>query len=108
MFSQMGIPAPALSAWLVIFAEFFCGIAVLLGLFTRLAAIPIAIDMLGAIIFVHAKHGLFVQNGGFEYPLTMLVASLALVIGGPGLYAIDGLIFGERDSGAPTEIRRVA
>lgn len=108
MFAKIGIPLPGVSVWLVIFAEFFCGIAVLLGLFTRLAAIPIAIDMLGAIMFVHGRHGVFAQNGGFEYPLTLLIASVVLVWAGPGPYAVDNLLpqRGTDVSGGP--VRKVA
>jgi putative oxidoreductase len=91
-FAHMGIPAPAVSAWLVIFAEFFCGLALVFGFLTRLAAIPIVIDMLGAILFVHGRKGFFMQDGGFEYPLMLLIAGLTLVLTGPGAMALDSVL----------------
>jgi putative oxidoreductase len=106
-FAHMGIPAPTLSAWLVIFAEFFCGLAVFFGFLTRLAAIPIVIDMAGAILFVHGKKGFFGPSG-FEFPLMMLIASLAIVIAGPGLFAVDNLLPRRRESAFGSGYRKVA
>lgn len=91
MFHQIGIPVPALSAALAIMAEFVGGLLLLSGLYTRLAAIPIAFTMLVAITQVHLHAGFFAQGGGFEYPLTLLVATIALVIGGSGAFALDNL-----------------
>ena len=89
-FTQIGIPFPLLSAYLATFAEFFGGLAILLGLFTRLAAIPVAFTMLVAIATVHGKNGFFLPNG-YEYALTLLVANIALATAGGGAFAIDNL-----------------
>jgi putative oxidoreductase len=91
LFHQIGIPAPALSAALAIAAELGGGLLLLTGLYTRLAAVPVAFTMLVAITQVHLHAGFFAQNGGFEYPLTMLVVNLALIIGGGGAFALDNL-----------------
>lgn len=91
VFHQMGIPAPAVSAALAMTAEFVGGLLLLSGLYTRLAAIPVAFTMLVAITQVHLHAGFFAQGGGFEYPLTLLVATLALIIGGGGGFALDNL-----------------
>lgn len=90
-FTQMGIPAPHLSAYLATFAELFGGIALLLGLFTRLAAIPVAFTMLVAILQVHLQGGFYAPKG-LEYPLTLLAANIALVIAGGGAFALDKVI----------------
>jgi putative oxidoreductase len=90
-FHQMGIPAPAVSAALAMAAEFVGGLLLLSGLYTRLAAVPVAFTMIVAITQVHLHAGFFAQGGGFEYPLTLLVATLALVIGGGGGFALDNL-----------------
>jgi putative oxidoreductase len=92
-FGQFGVPFPALSAPVVTFVELLGGIALVLGLFTRIAAILIAIDMLGAIVFVHFKGGFFLP-AGYEYPLTLMVVMIAIAIAGPGEYAVDNRFFG--------------
>lgn len=89
-FTQMGIPAPTLSAALVMGAEFLGGLALLLGLFTRVAALPVAATMLGALVMVHLKAGFFLPNG-IEFVLTLLASSVALVLTGPGALALDNL-----------------
>jgi putative oxidoreductase len=90
-FTQAGIPAPMLTAVVVTMVEFLGGLALLLGLFTRWAAIPLAINMLGAILTVHAKGGFFLPNG-FEFVLTLLAANVALGFLGSGAASVDGLL----------------
>jgi putative oxidoreductase len=89
---QMGIPAPEIAAVLIMAAEFIGGILLLLGLFTRLAAIPIAFAMLVAILQVHLKNGFFAGGGGYEFPLTLAVAATALVLTGSGAWALDNVL----------------
>ena len=104
-FSQMGIPAPHVSAYLAASAELFGGLALLLGLFTRLAAIPVAINMVVAILQVHLKGGFFAPQG-VEYPLTLLVANIALIVAGGGAFALDNVLFkgsGEKKPRLATE-----
>jgi putative oxidoreductase len=95
-FTQMGIPFPALSAWLVSGVELVGGAALILGLATRFVAVPIAFSMLVAVAMVHAKNGFFLPNG-YEYALTLLVANAALVLTGSGAFALDNLIARRRE-----------
>jgi putative oxidoreductase len=83
----MGIGS-TLSLSLVIFAEFFCGMFIVLGLFTRLAAIPLVIAM-GVVVF-KANHA-DVFGKGAEGAL-FLAAFVAILLCGPGRASADGLI----------------
>ncbi|HWE04118.1 MAG TPA: DoxX family protein [Tepidisphaeraceae bacterium] len=93
-FGHMGFPPAA--AYTAMTAELVCGVLLILGLFTRFAAIPIVITMIVAIVKVHLHNGFFVSNMGYEYALTLGVAALALVLAGPGTLAVDDLIAGKR------------
>lgn len=70
-------------------AEFFGGIALLIGLLTRPAAFMLAITMLVAIVTVHLPNGLFVSNNGYEFGLALLSISTALVLNGGGKFSLD-------------------
>ncbi|MBW3625344.1 MAG: DoxX family protein [Armatimonadetes bacterium] len=87
-----GMGIPAILAYVVAFTEFFGGIAVLLGLLTRLAALGITFVMLGAIFMVHLKNGFFASNQGFEFPFVLLGIALALVAYGAGRWSLDYLL----------------
>ena len=88
---QVGIPAPMLAAVVVTLVEFLGGLALLLGLFTRWAAIPLAINMAVAILTVHLRAGFFLPNG-YEFALTLLAANVALILLGSGEASLDSLL----------------
>jgi putative oxidoreductase len=90
-FGGAGIPLPFVSAVIVTLVEFLGGIALIIGLFTRWAAALNGFDMIVAILVVHLKNG-FIKPGGFEHPLTLLAACIALVWLGPGAASVDGAL----------------
>ena len=91
-FGQLGIPAPMMAATLVSLLEFAGGAALLVGLFTRWLAIPLALDALTAKLLVHLPNGFFVSDNGVELVLLLLAGSIALALAGPGALALDRLI----------------
>jgi putative oxidoreductase len=79
---------PVAVGYLVGLAQVVSAIAVLIGVFIRLAAVALIVVMLGAILLVHLPHGFDVSNGGMEYALTQLLVALALFLAGPGAYSL--------------------
>jgi putative oxidoreductase len=77
------------SLLLTVFAEVFCSILLILGLTTRLAAIPSLITMLVAAFVVHANDGF----GKMEMALLYGVMYLVIAIAGAGKYSLDYLIY---------------
>ena len=89
-FTGMGIPLPALSAVLATVAEFGGGLLLLLGVLTDIAGLLFALEMLAAIILVHAKNGFAVSEGGVEWPLALMAMALAIALAGPGRFSVGG------------------
>ena len=90
-FAQMGVPAAGVMGPFIALLEFFGGIALVLGLLTRLASVGLAFDMLGAIMLVHGKNGFFLPQG-YEFVLALFAMSATLMLTGAGDFSLDGLI----------------
>ena len=101
----INVPAPLFMAWSTILVEILGGLAVILGAFVTLASLPMAAVLLVAMFTVHLPYGfssikiMAVTAGsaqfgppGYEVDLLYLACLVALVLGGPGPLAIDGLI----------------
>lgn len=92
---QQGMGIPAVIAFLVIMAESVGSLMLAFGFLTRLAALGITCNMIGAILLVHRDAGFFIDwNGdkgaqGFEFHLLALALSVPLMIKGAGAAAID-------------------
>jgi putative oxidoreductase len=71
-------------------AEFFGGVALIIGLLVRPAAAVLAVTMLVAIFTVHFANGFFMSNNGYEFALALLAISVALVFEGAGKLSVDG------------------
>jgi putative oxidoreductase len=111
----LGVPAPHLMGWLTIFVEIVGGLTVILGAFVPLASIPMAVVLLVAMIIVHLPYGFSsiklqavtaagAQFGppGFETDLLYLACLAALVLGGSGPFAIEGLLAKRREITRPS------
>lgn len=97
-FTKMGIPAAHLSALFAASVELVGGILLILGLLTPLVALLVVADMLGAFLYVHGKHGIFIDQGGWELVGVIGACALAL-LGGAGRLSLDGLLGRRRPAG---------
>lgn len=84
--SSLGIPA--WMAYLSTATEFFGGIAIVLGVFTRFAAFAFLIEMSVAIAKVHWKSGL-TAPGGYEFPLALAAIAISLICYGGGPFGFN-------------------
>jgi len=98
-FTTLGIPAPALNAWFVSGLEFFGGILLILGLGSRLIALPLVIDMIVAYLTADREALVKIFSDPDKFyaaaPFTFLFASLIVLIFGPGRFSLDGLLTGK-------------
>jgi len=89
---------PSTLAFLVIAGELFSGIGLIVGLFSRIAALVIVLTMIGAIVTVHFRFGLFLnwfgtQEGhGIEYHLLAIALALVVAVEGAGAFSLDRLV----------------
>jgi putative oxidoreductase len=91
-FAGMGIPLPEIAAPVVAFVELAGGILLILGFFTRPAAVLLAVDMAVALVAVHLPSGLWVGNGGYEFVAVLGAGALALAFTGAGRFSLDGAL----------------
>ncbi|MGJ7511256.1 DoxX family protein [Variovorax sp. GT1P44] len=89
---SIGLAPGYLMALLAGAAEFFGGLALIVGLLVRPAAVSLAFAMLVAIFSVHIGKGLFVAQNGYEFALALLGVTLALTVSGGGRGSIDRAI----------------
>ncbi|GAB3661057.1 DoxX family protein [Zhihengliuella somnathii] len=97
-FSDMGIPLAETTAPVIATLELVGGIALIIGLLSRPVAVLLTLDMLGALILVHASAGVFVANNGYELVLLLGAAALTIALMGPGRVSADHALFGRRNS----------
>jgi len=115
---SISVPAPHFMAWLTTLTELLGGIAIGLGALVPLVSIPLAAILLVAIFTVHLPYGFssikliaVTQAGaqfgppGYECDLLYLAALVALVLGGPGRLAIDGLLRQKKEKKSTATVR---
>ncbi|MDN7125962.1 DoxX family protein [Pseudidiomarina terrestris] len=95
--ASIGLEPGLFMALIAGLAEFAGGLALILGLFTRPAALVSAVTMTVAIFSVHFSNGLFMANNGYEFALSLLAATAALTALGGGKFAMDNLLAAKLD-----------
>lgn len=95
-FTQMGIPAPGVSAWFSALVELVGGGALILGAAVPLVGLLLTINMLGALFYVHLDAGIFATEGGYELVLALAVGAAVLGLLGSGRFGVDALLVGRR------------
>ncbi|MER6944400.1 DoxX family protein [Nonomuraea sp. NPDC000554] len=92
LLTQAGIPLPQLSAVYATVVETVGGAFLIIGLLVRLSALLLLLEMIGAYLFVHAGHGIFVETGGWELAGFAAAALLPLLALGGGRIGVDGIL----------------
>jgi putative oxidoreductase len=113
-FESLGMKPGILHAWMASLVEVAAGAALVLGLFTPIAAAGVVGVMLVAFITNHMKNGFFIfrPGEGYEYVMTLTLVAVAIGTIGPGQWSIDGHISALQDLwgwpvfSAPTGARR--
>ena len=103
MLAMVGWSAPDPLVWMIAALEFFGGLALVLGLLTRGAALLLALEMVIAVALFHLRQGFFivaVPNAplayGFEYHVALVGGLVCLALGGPGELALEGRVGARR------------
>ncbi len=91
-FASVGIPMPTFAAMAAGSVEFFGGILIALGLFTRPAAAAATFLLFTAAATSHFANGFFAMNGGYEYAILWMFATLVFVVRGGECLSVDRLI----------------
>jgi len=94
-FGEMGVPLARLVAVLVVSLEVCGGLALIIGLLTRPAALALVAEMLGALLVLHPPVGFSLPNG-YEFVLALLGAAAALAVSGAGRWSLDARIEARR------------
>jgi len=102
LLSQIGVPLPVVSAWMVTLVEVCCGVALLLGVFVAIASIPLIGTLVVAMFTVHWRYGFssvktigLTPEGprfgppGYEIDLVYIAALLALIFAGTSALSLD-------------------
>ena len=86
---SIGLAPGTLMAVLAGGTEFFGGLALIVGLLARPAALGLSFTLLVAIFSVHIHNGLFMANNGYEFALALLGGTVAVLIEGAGKLSLD-------------------
>lgn len=100
LLGQLGVPAPTLMAYVVVFVELVGGILLIVGLLSRLSALLLTIELVVAILLVKTGVGLLSPMDspgvGAELDLALIAGLLAVLFAGPGRFSLDNALDIER------------
>ena len=95
-FTSQYIPMPTVAAYYATYVELVGGILLILGILMPLVSILLIADMIGAIIYVHADKGFWNFDGGYEFPLALIAALVAVGLVDTGRTGVDGFVTSRR------------
>ncbi|HEY4324723.1 MAG TPA: DoxX family protein [Mucilaginibacter sp.] len=111
LLTQMGVPFPHIASWIIPFTELLGGLAILLGAFVNIAAIPLIFTMLTAMFTIQYKfgfssvktigltaHGPLFGPPGYEINLLYIAGLISLILTGAGNWSVDSLFFPNKNS----------
>ena len=90
-FRGMGVPAAEIAGPVVAYVELIGGALLILGAFTSIVGLILAVEMAVAALLVHVPMGVFIENGGWELVGALAAGALALAAVGAGRYSLDRL-----------------
>lgn len=91
-----GVPLPEVAGPFTVYVELIGAPLLAVGLGTRPVAAALTVLMIGAIAFIHAPYGIFVENGGYELVLVLAAASALIAVRGAGRLGVDGMLAARR------------
>lgn len=91
-FDKIGIVPGVFWALVVAIVETFGGLLVLIGFFTRPAAVLIGITMFVAMTWVHLPNGFFLSDRGIEFTLVLFCMAVTLALMGPGTVSVESFL----------------
>jgi putative oxidoreductase len=91
-FESVGFENGVMWAWIVGILELVCGLMLALGLLTRVAAGPIIVFLIVAIVTYHWDNGYNWESRGIEYPLFWAIVVFHFLVRGGGRWSLDALI----------------
>jgi putative oxidoreductase len=99
-FGRFGIPLAIAATAFTLVVELIGSILLAVGLFVPYASALMTFVMLGAVFFVHAPHGVFVKNNGWELVGLIAAVCVAIAANGPGRWSLDRVLFDRRTAPA--------
>lgn len=100
MLAMVGWTMPNAVLWLLALAELLGGLALILGLFSRWAAVVLAVEMIVAVALFHLRQGFFIVAipnvplaFGFEFHVALVGGLACVALAGSGRWALEGVLF---------------